>query len=298
MSHLCPHVFRHSIMSALLGGIGAAVLWALGFAVPAGAPAADRVVAPGVISTEAAEVRVAYRPDGRQVVWGSIGRDADPDQQDIWEMHRMDKGWSRPARASFDTDAIEFDPAFSSDSQQLFFDSDRPGGYGGTDVYVVEVDLKTNRFSVPRNLGPTVNSKADEWAPEPTSRGTLIFSSDGWGGEGKHDLFESDIGSARAPRNLGPAINGPEEDFDAALAPDGKTLVFSSGAMSDTAAHVRLFRSEYKGNAWTARQELAVGCSDFIIGASFAADHPNVLYYAAKCSDGLGRMDIRQVDLR
>lgn len=274
------------------------MLWAFGPAASAGAPQADHVVQPGVISTAAAEVRIAYRPDGRQIVWGSIGRETDAGQQDIWEMHRTATGWSRPARASFDTDAVEFDPAFSQDSRHLYFDSDRAGGFGGTDVYVVDVDVKTNQFSAPRNVGPMVNSKGDEWAPTPTPRGSLVFASDGWGGAGKHDLFESDPQLAHAPRNLGPEVNGPDEDFDAALAPDGKTLVFSSGTMSDSAAHVRLFRSQYSGKGWTAREALAVGCSEFVIGSAFAADRPGVLFYAAKCADGLGRMDIREVTLR
>jgi hypothetical protein len=278
--------------------IHVAILWAFGATAMAEPPKAERVIQPGVISTAAAEVRIAYRPDGRQIVWGSIGRNADAGQQDIWEMHRTANGWSSPARASFDTDAVEFDPAFSHDSKRLYFDSDRAGGYGGTDVYVVDVDTNTNQFSAPRNVGPLINGKGDEWAPVPTPRGSLIFSSDGWGGEGKHDLFESDPQLKQPPRNLGRKINGPEEDFDAALAPDGKTLVFSSGTMSDTEAHVRLFRSQYTGNAWTAREELNLGCSDFKIGSAFAADRPNTLYYSAKCPEGLGRMDIREVNWR
>jgi len=275
-----------------------AILWVFGATALAGPPKVDRVVEPGVISTAAAEVRIAYRPDGRQITWGSIGRNADAGQQDIWEMHRTADGWSIPARASFDTDAVEFDPAFSQDSKHLYFDSDRAGGYGGTDVYVVDVDVKTNQFSTPRNVGSLVNSKGDEWAATPTPRGSLIFSSDGWGGEGKHDLFESDPQMKQPPRNLGRGINGPEEDFDAALTPDGKTLVFSSGTMNDTEAHVRLFQSHYTGTSWSAREELKVGCSDFKIGSAFAADRPNTLYYSAKCSEGLGRMDIREVHWR
>jgi Tol biopolymer transport system component len=292
-------MFRRAISAGSVGCIGVAMLRAFCPAASAGTPQADHVVAPGVISTAAAEIRIAYRPDGRQIVWGSIGRDADADQQDIWEMHQTATGWSRPARASFDTDAVEFDPAFSQDSRHLYFDSDRAGGYGGTDIYVVDVDVRTNQFSAPRNVGPTINSKGDEWAATPTPRGSLIFSSDGWGGEGKHDLFESDPQSAQAPpRNLGPQINGPDEDFDAALAPDGKTLVFSSGTMSDSIAHVRLFRSRYGEKAWTSPEELHLGCSEFMIGSAFAVGRPNILYYAAKCSDGLGRMDIRAVNLR
>lgn len=271
----------------------AMALLVTGSAIAAGSARTDPVVEPGTISTAAAEVRIAYRPDGRQIVWGSIGREAAPDQQDIWEIHRTGSGWSAPARASFDTNAVEFDPAFSRDSRHLYFDSDRAGGFGGTDVYVVEVDTVTGRFSSPRNLGKGVNSRGDEWAPTPTARGTLLFSSDGWGGEGKHDLLEANLRHPRAPRNLGPTINGPDEDFDAALSPDGKSLIFSSGTMSDTAADVHLFTSRYTGKGWARRERLALGCSDFVIGAAFAINRPHLLYYSANCPEGRGRMDIR-----
>lgn len=271
----------------------ATALLVAGSAIAAGSARTDPVVEPGTISTAAAEIRIAYRPDGRQIVWGSIGREAAPDQQDIWEIHRTGSGWSAPARASFDTNAVEFDPAFSRDSRHLYFDSDRAGGFGGTDVYVVDVDAATGRFSQPRNLGQGVNSKGDEWAPTPTTRGTLFFSSDGWGGEGKHDLLEANLRHPYAPRNLGPTINGPDEDFDAALSPDGKTLIFSSGTMSDTAAEAHLFRSRYTAKGWARRERLALGCSDFAIGSAFAVNRPHLLYYSANCPDGRGRMDIR-----
>jgi hypothetical protein len=90
---------------------------------------------------------------------------------------------------------------------------------------------------------------------------------------------------------------GRKRILTAALGPDGKTLVFSSGTMSDTEAHVRLFRSQYTDKGWTAREELELGCSDFMIGPAFATGRPNTLYYSAKCPDGLGRMDIREVEL-
>jgi Tol biopolymer transport system component len=255
----------------------------------------DSLVAQGEISSPAAEVRLAFSPDGRQVLWGSIGREAAPDQQDIWERHRVAGGWSAPARVSFDTQAVEFDPAFSPDGRNVYFHSDRPGGFGGTDLYKVSRDPNSLRFGTPVNLGPTVNSKGDEWAPTPLRDGSLIFSSDGWGGFGGHDILVLHPG-ARRPANPGAAINGPDEDFDAALSPDGSLLVFSSGTMSDDAANVRLFSARWRGGHPDARTPLGVGCSDFVIGTSFDPREPHVIFYAAHCAGGLGRMDMWQHD--
>lgn len=236
---------------------------------------------------------MAFSPDGRQILWGSIGRDGEADQQDIWERHRTPTGWSAPARVSFDTPAVEFDPAMSADGRTVYFHSDRPGGYGGTDLYMVARDPGAFRFGTPVNLGPTINSAGEEWAPTPLKNGSLIFASDGWGGFGRHDLFVTHVGM-KQPRNLGATVNGPDEDFDAALSPDNTSLVFSSGMMSETAASVRLFVASWRGGRPTGRTPLAIGCSDFVIGASFDRTDPHSLYYAARCAGGLGRMDIRR----
>lgn len=257
------------------------------------ADAADPVVLPGVVSTAATEIRLAISPDGRRMLWGSIGRDAAPGQLDIWERHRTGRTWSQPAPVPFNTDGEDFDPAFSPDGRRVYFHSDRPGGFGGTDIYVVDLDPATGAFSAPRNLGPNVNSAGAEWAPTPTADGRLIFASDGWGGFGRHDLFEVRLQGGR-PVNLGAAINGPDEDFDAALSGDGRTLLFSSGVMTDEVAKVSLFASTHGPDGWSKRRPAGIGCSDFVNGAGFDPADRRRVFYAASCPGGEGRMDIHE----
>lgn len=262
------------------------------------ASASDALVRPGVISTAAAEVRIAHSPDGRRILWGAIGRDAAADQQDIWEIHRIRGGWSAPARVSFDTDAAEFDPAFSPDGRRLYFQSDRAGGLGGSDLYVVSIDPVSGRFGTPCNLGPQVNTPGEEWAATPAPSGGLIFSSNGWGGRGKHDLYEVDLRTPGAkPTNLGDAINGPLDELDAAITPDGRTLVFSVGDMEADPADVRLFVSYHTRSGWTPKRPLGIGCSPFILGAAIDRRAPGRLYYAAHCTNSPGRMDVHVADL-
>lgn len=260
----------------------------------------DIVFLPGTVSTPAAEIRMAFSPDGTRMLWGAVGRDGPRDAQDIWESHREAGGWSAPMRVSFDTEAVEFDPAFSPDGSKLYFHSDRPGGHGGTDIYVADIDTKTGAFSTPRNLGPGINSKGEEWAPMPTRDGRLIFASDGWGGMGEHDLFEARIeGSVQErPTNLGKGVNGPVTDFDGALSHDGGTLFFSSGSMDAEPEDVRIYRSDRtKDGTWGPRKPIAAGCAAFAIGSSIDPNDPSHFYYAAKCDGGPGRMDIRRVDV-
>jgi hypothetical protein len=279
-----------SVFAAWLA-LGVLALPANAFDAPTNAP-----FEPGIISTAAAEVRLAISPDGRQMLWGSIGRDAPAEQQDIWERHRVGDGWSTPARVSFDTAAAEFDPAFSADGKKVFFHSDRAGGFGGTDIYVVTRDPTSFVFSVPVNAGPAINSKGDEWAPTPMRDGSLLFSSDGWGGLGHHDLFVMRPGVSR-PTNLGPSINTADEDFDAALSPDEATMVFASGVMTDDKAATRLYVSRNDHGAWSPRRPLGLGCSDFVIGPSFDSRDDSTLAYSANCAGGRGRMDIHRVPM-
>lgn len=255
----------------------------------------DPVILPGVVSTAASEIRLAISPDGRRMLWGSIGRDAARGQLDIWERHREGDGWSAPAPVPFNTAGEDFDPAFSSDGRQVYFHSDRPGGLGKTDIYVVDLDPATGRFGVPRNMGASVNTKGAEWAPTPLANGALVFASDGWGGFGRHDLFVVSV--ALRPTNLGPTVNGPDEDFDAAVSADGKTLLFSSGLMDGEAAKVSLFTTTWTGEAWSPRKPAGLGCAEFVNGPSFDPADPSRVFYSAACPGGPGRMDIRETRL-
>jgi hypothetical protein len=264
--------------------------------IPAGDAGADRVFMPGVVSTAAAEVRLAFSPDGQWLAWGAIGRAGGADQQDVWIARKQGGGWGPPARAGFDTDAVEFDPAFTRDGRRLYFHSDRPGGQGGTDIWHADFDAETGAFSAPVNAGPAVNSKGEEWAPTPTADGGLLFASDGWGGAGGHELLLTAAGAA-GPDNLGPGVNGPDEDFDGVLSPDGRVLIFSSGRMDGDGAEVTLYFSRKRDDGWSGKTPLPLGCSGFLIGSSLKPGDLDTLYYSANCKDGLGRMDMRSAPI-
>lgn len=105
-------------------------------------------------------------------------------------------------------------PAFSPDNQHLYFVSDRPGGQGGTDLYVVEYADGT--WGQPRNLGPEVNTKGNEMFPFADERGNLYFASDGHPTQGGLDVFFVEMKATRPAgrvQNLGAPINSEEDDF-------------------------------------------------------------------------------------
>ncbi|RZL05374.1 MAG: hypothetical protein EOO89_26635, partial [Pedobacter sp.] len=119
----------------------------------------------------------------------------------------------------------------SPDGNILYFVSNRPGGYGGYDIYKSKVDTEGN-WSKPENLGPVINSPFDENTPfiHPDGK-TLYFSSDGWPGFGNKDVFYSRMdekGKWGKPENIGYPINSFNEETGLTVTTDGKNALFST----------------------------------------------------------------------
>jgi len=105
-------------------------------------------------------------------------------------------------------------PALSEDGKWLFFASDMPGGFGGADLYVSQV-AEDGTIGPPKNLGPEINTAANDMFPSFTN-GVLYFASDGHFGWGGLDIYESKFyGNMKfsEPRNLGSPINSNKDDF-------------------------------------------------------------------------------------
>jgi outer membrane protein OmpA-like peptidoglycan-associated protein/tetratricopeptide (TPR) repeat protein len=123
-------------------------------------------------------------------------------------------------------------PTIASDGLTLYFASDRPGGFGGVDLYFTRKDPRTGIWSVPMNLGPQINTGGDEKTPFIHSDSeTLYFSSDGHFGFGGLDIFfvrKSEKGEWLDPENIGSPINGPGDDAGFFVSTDTKTGYFFS----------------------------------------------------------------------
>lgn len=106
-----------------------------------------------------------------------------------------------------------FHPAVHPNGDMIVFASDRPGGQGGTDLYMIR--RVEGKWSKPENLGPSVNSGGDELFPTFNKQGHLFFASDGNVGYGGLDLFTADYddGQWSGTTNMGAGINSPKDDF-------------------------------------------------------------------------------------
>ena len=117
------------------------------------------------------------------------------------------------------------------DGQQMYFTSDRPGGFGKRDIYRV-VKLPNGEWSEPINLGPTINTEEDEDCPFiAVDNKTLYFSSNGKTSMGDFDIFVSvrddkDVWSI--PINLGYPINSTGDDVFYTTTADGLTGYLTS----------------------------------------------------------------------
>ena len=121
-------------------------------------------------------------------------------------------------------------PTLSQDGKWLYFVSDMPGGYGGSDIYMADI-LPNGELGTPVNLGSTINTEKHEMFPWVSSQGQLFFSSNGLTGLGGLDIFVAQLdedGKVKAIKHAGPEINSPKDDFGLIFLSDGTNGYFSS----------------------------------------------------------------------
>ena len=120
-------------------------------------------------------------PDGRSLLLTSSRPDANgKSSQDIWKISRMEDGsWGKPYRLPepINSSGREYSPRMDH-AQNLYFASDREGGFGQGDLYISE--FKEGRYLAPANMGPVINEKSGEWNLEISDDGNiLIFEASG-----------------------------------------------------------------------------------------------------------------------
>lgn len=118
-------------------------------------------------------------------------------------------------------------PALSPDGTKLYFSSDMPGGYGASDIYVVNINADGS-FSEPKNLGEKINTKGRDNHPFVGQDNMLYFSSDGRNGMGGLDIYKYDLVFDSAVLLLGNGINSVKDDFAFSIAEDNKYARFTS----------------------------------------------------------------------
>jgi outer membrane protein OmpA-like peptidoglycan-associated protein/tetratricopeptide (TPR) repeat protein len=143
---------------------------------------------------------------------------------------RMEKNPERMTLSKFGR--YESHAYLTRDGKTLYFTSDVAGGIGGSDLYT-RTKTSDGNWGDPVNLGPTINTPANEDSPFLATDGTLYFASEGHPGYGNYDIYKSRLedGQWQKPENLGPPVNTSAHDIFLVLDSTCSFGYFSSGRL-------------------------------------------------------------------
>jgi outer membrane protein OmpA-like peptidoglycan-associated protein len=156
-----------------------------------------------------------------------------------WALIQLYKGtvedngeWSNITPMPFNNDNYQTGhPSLNDAENKLYFTSDMIGGYGMTDIYVVNIN-EDGTYGEPENLGPKINTENREMFPFISNDNVLYFSSDGQENTlGELDIYRAKIGKDNKylePENLGTPLNSAKDDFGITYRSGKKIGYFSS----------------------------------------------------------------------
>ncbi len=176
------------------------------------------------------EIDPMVSPDGNTILFNSrkdTGKQLEKDL-DIWMIRRSNGHWGSPIPVHEVNTAEQETYATITSNRNLYFNVNKPGGFGGTDIYVSK--WKNGKYQSPVNIGFPINTQQDESnCFIAADESYMIFSANGYTANfGGHDLYISfKIGEQwSTPMNLGNQINSPYNDFCPFITKDS-TLYFS-----------------------------------------------------------------------
>lgn len=162
------------------------------------------------------EGSVTFSRDGTLMIYakGNSGKSSGTENVDLYFARYRNGKWFTPRMLNINDDEFwDSCPSLTADAKTLYFASNRPGGFGGTDIYSAKLNRRGRWVDV-RNAGPEINTAGNEMFPHVDENGTLYFSSDGHTGLGRLDIFtarrESGVISIENP---GAPINSTGDDF-------------------------------------------------------------------------------------
>lgn len=185
-----------------------------------------------IVNTNKADATVGLSADGHELL---IYRDDGHNNGDLFRSVLTGTVWSEPKPFGHTVNTHHREPhgSITADDKVLFFVSDRPGGFGGLDIYMSK-RLENGDFGPAKNLGPKVNTKSDEHGTFIHADGkTLYFSSRGHKSMGGYDIFQTTINVETGEilsevENVGYPINTADDDVFFVWTADNKRAYFAS----------------------------------------------------------------------
>ena len=183
----------------------------------------------------------AMTADGSKLYFAACGWSEGNGSCDICLVWREnDTVWSQPRQlpGKVNTSYWESQAALSADEKEMYFASNRPGGYGGSDIYK-SVKLGDGSWSAGINLGPEINSQGDEMSPFIHADGkSLYFSSNGQAfSMGGRDIYFSradETGRWTSPVNVGYPVNTFANEMNIVISADARMVFLTSDRGGDS----------------------------------------------------------------
>ena len=188
---------------------------------------------PGNVNTPAHDACTSMSPDGKQIfIYKNDVNDNESRGGDVFVSKIVNNKWKTPESIGKPINSTYWEggACISPDGKTLYFISERKGGYGRADIWMVNRISKTE-WGKPVNLGPEVNSEFDEVGAFLAPDGkTLFFSSNGKGSMGSYDIFKTTLENEKwtKPVNLGFPINTVQKDGPLVISADAQTAYFAS----------------------------------------------------------------------
>ena len=149
----------------------------------------------------------------------------------IYKTSLIEDEWTNIEELPFNNNAFSNGhPALNNDETKLYFASNMSGGFGGTDIYYVDIN-SDGSFGTPKNLGNVVNTDKNERFPFINNEDVLFFASDGHPGIGLLDIFgtvSDKNNNIINVLNLGIPVNSSKDDFSFFMNEDGLSGYFAS----------------------------------------------------------------------
>jgi outer membrane protein OmpA-like peptidoglycan-associated protein len=180
-------------------------------------------------------------------------------------------------------------PCLSPDGKRLYFSSDAPGGYGGSDLYYCE--WQNGFWADPVNLGKEINSPGNESYPFVNLSGELFFSSDGHPGLGGKDIFFSGFYDTAwlTPVLINAPVNSPFDDFGFISDPQMEKGYFSSNR--NNSYDIFSFKTEFPQVFYSIPQKENQYCFLFTDSGQIEVDTNNLQY---RWSFGDGKSSVKE----
>ena len=265
------------------------------------------------VNSASNEHGVSISTNGLELYFTSMRVEGGDTDTNVWRATRAstEDDWGVPVRLASPISAPGRDwlPWLSQDGLDLYFSSDRAGGYGGFDIYVTRRDSIDAAWGPVENLGPPINSYNGDYGACISSDGLeLYFSSMSFGGYGGMDLFvakrpDKDSGWGE-PQNLGPVVNDASHSIAPSLSPDGLHLFFSDlfmggfrgGGMGSTDIWVTTRKTLH--DDWTTPVNLGspINTTNYDSLPRISQDGSTLTFCSGR-SGGVGDMDIWQAPI-